>query len=501
MDHVLYVLRYGPGTIRLKRGETIGILLSSDKVTRELHTASGYLENNDIILLETTQFTQLVTDETLAKALELSLPSDIAETLTPSIHKSDDGGASAIIVAVKGISQVVPMHTEATHAHVPHQASQNDELEQPTTLSDESEDAVIPRKQEREKRSLLPALKKYVPNISLSLPSLNLKTKIFTALALLLVVVLAITIFSTVKKQQEVKTRSAFTNLYQTAEKDYDEGMGLLGLNPNFAREDLQTAKQKLEDGIPKFAKGSEEEKKLSALLAKVNTALGQTGQEHSVTTEKANANASPVLQTLLQQKASLTAAIDDTTLYTLTEKDIQEFTDPTKNGRSIIKNDNDWANAKGLAAYNGNLYVLDTKEGVLKYVAGANGYAKSSYFTGTKPDVTKAVDIAIDGSVWILLSDGQVWKYTKGQQDSLTLKGLDKPFKNPTHIRTSTDDTFVYVLDTGNSRIVQLQKDGTFKAQYSAPTIHNTKAFDVNETQKKVYLLDKDTILSFPLQ
>ena len=117
------------------------------------------------------------------------------------------------------------------------------------------------------------------------------------------------------------------------------------------------------------------------------------------------------------------------TTNYYLTDKGL--FSD----GKSValIKNNNDWQVIGGFGTYEGNFYVLDKKTGILKYVSGSDGYGKSAYFAkDTSPNENSAVSLAIDSSIYVLQSNGDLTKYTRGEPDTFNLKGLDKPFSSP---------------------------------------------------------------------
>ena len=98
-----------------------------------------------------------------------------------------------------------------------------------------------------------------------------------------------------------------------------------------------------------------------------------------------------------------------------------------------LIKNNNDWQTIGGLSTYEGNFYILDKKLGILKYVSESGGYGKSNYFAkDISPDVSNAVSIAIDSSIYVLQSNGSLTKFTRGEPDTFSLKGLDKPFSSP---------------------------------------------------------------------
>ncbi len=489
-DNVLYLLLYGPGKILLKRHDTIGPLLVNSGDHKSIHVASGYLANDDILLLQTEQFSQLISEKELEAALELSLPNDIAETLTPNVHKAENGGASAIIVTFKG----VPSLQTAQHERAGE--SENDR----NTDGEDEQQILSPSDAPTRTRTVVPLserLKSSAERLHLSSLFRRKKTLLFLVLALILAGLLAGGIFMTLNNQQNKERKAAFDTVYAAAEKDYDEGTGLLNLNPVYAREDLTAAKKTIEDALPQFPKGTDEEKKLQELLGKVSTALGQTSQVKLVTVTDAKKDASPLLSSLLDTDGIM-SAMDDETVYVLKSDSVVTVSNGKE--KEIIKNSDDWNTTGGFGAYNGNLYILDKKEGIFKFVAGAGGYGKSSYFSDTKSDVSKAVSLAIDGSIWVLHVDGAVTKYTKGKQDSFTVKGLDQPFKNPKVIYTTTDTNGLYILDVGNNRIVQLNKDGSFKSQFVSPTFSNARAIEVNEQGKRIYILIPDKIVSITL-
>jgi hypothetical protein len=92
-----------------------------------------------------------------------------------------------------------------------------------------------------------------------------------------------------------------------------------------------------------------------------------------------------------------------------------------------------------------------------------------------------------------MLTSDGNISKFTKGNNDTFTIAGLDTPLSNPTKIYTNASDDNIYVLDNGNSRIVVFDKSGNYKNQYQAGIIKTAKDFDVLEKDKKIYILSSN--------
>ena len=485
-ETILYLLIVGPGKIIMKRGETIGVLLESKSDQQESITASGYVANEDTVLLQTTNFANLVNETTLKQAFELSLPSDIAETLAPAVHASEDGAASAIVIHIKGVTntpQVRPTEIE------------NNETNQTNTTEPgiEEDTRMIESHTKRQKKNILTQLK----NLRFKKPQIhfsrNIRTIMFICIAVIIAIILIASIFKTVKKQEQTKTETAFHQIYDAAKKDYDDGTDLLSLNPGFAHDDFLSAKKKIEDGLPKFAKGSSEEKQLTTLLDQVNNQLGTGGTTNIMTPSNADKNDAPTLTALLDEK-NLFASIDEDTLYTLSATDV------LKDGKSVLKNNNDWSTPVGFSVYHGNIYILDKKAGVLKFVAGSDGYGKTDYFTDSKPDLSQATGMTIDGSIWITNADGRVMKFTKGQNDGFSIKGMSQLFSRPMSITTTTESTNLYILDPGTNRIAVVAKDGTYKKSYAATSLSQAKALESNEKNGFIYFLSQKKLYKLPL-
>lgn len=157
-------------------------------------------------------------------------------------------------------------------------------------------------------------------------------------------------------------------------------------------------------------------------------------------------------------------------------------------------------------SSFFGNLYVLDPQGNRLwRYLPTADGYnaAPESYFPPEQlVDLSLAVDMAIDGSIYVLFKDGRVNKFTSGQQVEFSLSGLDIPLNNPVSIFTAPDEEVqhVYVADAGNQRIVQFNKDGSFVRQFKprpdeAVTFANLQDIFVDELGGRLYVLDSNNL------
>jgi hypothetical protein len=95
--------------------------------------------------------------------------------------------------------------------------------------------------------------------------------------------------------------------------------------------------------------------------------------------------------------------------------------------------------------SYFGNFYVLDPAANkLLRYLPTTDGYSAppESYFGADQAvDLSNAVDMAIDGAIFVLFKDGRIEKFLGGQPAEFNLNGLDIPLNNPVAIYTAPDE------------------------------------------------------------
>ncbi len=483
MENVLYAFIAGEGKVIVKRGDKYGTILANEDNT-PLAAASGYLRHHDIIVLETVQFSKVIQKDTLMKALEQSDPTVIAETLSPLVHQSNEGGAGALIIS----------YNEPSTSPLLAQVEEQEEIST-------NEDIAAPKQRSIIGFRYIAATSHTIRSfIGQYLSHLTHKKKLILSLVLAVGVVLVMSIFFAVKKQEDEKTKAAFEQVYSQAQKHYDEGQGLIGLNKALARDDLTKAQKILEDNEEKFKDGSQERKQIDELLKKVNEAIAVSSGINNVDVKETTPPNDSLLAFSLANKDALYVTQDATNFYGLTQDEVFTINKKTEAKKSIIKNTDDWAEVSGLGAYLGNVYVLDKENATILKFAGSS-FGKSNYLTSEVPDLKDATSLAIDGSIWVLLQDGTVKKFTRGKLDDFSISGLDKPLSNPTRIATNSDTDNVYILDNGNSRIIVFTKNGTFQAQYVTKVAKDGKEIEVLEKEKKIYILSQDKVWQIDLK
>jgi hypothetical protein len=491
-DTTLFVFIAGAGKVVMKRAEKVGTLLSEDKTDNgDIISASGYIQNNDTLVLETGQFATGISQDTVKQALELVLPNDVVEALSPQIHKQDNGSQAAIVIIFKGASHQKPETFEAEEEIAEEQKmdtsytenADKDDLPEPNiqfSLHNEPEEAVS-----KKQLFKLPTFSK----IHFSF-QFNHRRRLYFNIALVITVLLILSIYFTFKKYNDDKEKALFQSIYPTAQQDYSEAQGLATVNPSLSQENYQKAEQLLIEGEQKFPKNSPYQQQLATLLTQVQGGLqGNTaGQTSKATTIQAPSNS--LLAVEQSMSDGLAFGQDTNNIYVITNTAITTVSKSDGTTNAIIKNNGDWSNPVAIVPYEDNIYVLDQKDGLLKFVPSSGGYGKTKYFTGTAPDLSQATGMAIDGSIWILWKNGSIMDYTKGVSNGISLSGLTKPLNNPTQILTDITMESIYILDNGNERITQFDKNGKYQSAYSDPVVANAKGFTVSETNKNAQVL-----------
>ena len=480
---VFYVFCSNYARVDFKRANQIGALLIAE--SENLKIASGRLLDMDMGILQTKQFNELVDDKTLYSSLDHHSPAEIAESLAPSIHDKEEGGAAAIIILYKKAPEefyAVENFSPVEKEPVEHHPTAEDE---PLTA-----EPIIEKKSPSQFFGFVNNLK--FPKVG----KVNKSGKLILIGVVVITVLLIGSIYLNIKRQEDAKIKTLFNQVYQQAQDKYSEGQSLTELNQNLAHDSFAAAKKIIDESNGKLPKGSDEEKKINELAQKISQALGTTSGINSSSAKEAANDASSILAFAAKTSGN-SFATDGKNNFYINDKGV------FKEDKQIIKNDSDWDNAAGIGVYFGNIYVLDkTKGGIIKFVPAGSGYSKSTYFTGsTSPDLSSATGMTIDGSIWVVLSSGNVLKFTRGVSDNLKVSGLDKPLSNSTKIWANLDSEKVYVLDKGNGRIVVLDKTGVYKEQYQAGIIKNAKDFDISEKDKKIFILSSGKIYEIDLK
>jgi hypothetical protein len=534
---VLYVFITGGGSVILKRGSKMGAILEDENGGVDIKSASGFLHNDDLIVLQTRNFTKIVNLQALAQALDSDNPSSISESLAPKIHEKQDGSAAAVIMLYKDDKVVESLSSVDPLAGADAESSNNlesnfsdaktdnfeeislENLESPETVevvdtkvaddlpiippveaiippiseelptpplsemvmnAPEENQTDTPLPQEKKKRSI------HFPKIGLG--GIGHRRRLLLSIAVIIVIVLGAAIFLGIKSKNDKATKEAFAAVYAPAKQKYEEGKSLEDLNSQLATQDFTDAKNLLSENRDKFKTGSSEDNQIEDLLAQVNSELDKTSGSNNIEAKEVPLDTSKLLSTENATSNGTYFTQDDKNVYFINSSGIQAVNKSTGKTTQIVKKS--WTTPGGNGEFLGNIYVLDKGNNqIYKFASGT--FAKSNYLSASSSaDLADTNAMAIDGSVYVLSKDGSIQKFLRGASQPFSITGLSQPLSNPTKIYTNSDSDNLYVLDNGNSRIVVFDKNGKYITEYSSSVIKNAKDFEVVEKDKKVYVL-----------
>jgi hypothetical protein len=159
----------------------------------------------------------------------------------------------------------------------------------------------------------------------------------------------------------------------------------------------------------------------------------------------------------------------------------------------STLKDINDFA------YYSGNLYVLDAQnEQIVKFTGSNDTFSAGTNWIKDKADtnLTQAVDIAIDGNIYILDSAGKIYKFFGGENEPLTTMAIQPKAESLSQIYTALDYNNLYILDNNSKRVIIFDKNGSLIKQLAFDTIESpiTSIF-INPDETTLYFTSNNKI------
>ena len=162
--------------------------------------------------------------------------------------------------------------------------------------------------------------------------------------------------------------------------------------------------------------------------------------------------------------------------------------------------------NGRVMQPFDGKLYVLDPEHSqVWRFPTTGEGFGPpEGYFAAAAPDLSAAVDMVIDGAVYVLLKDGRIYKFFGGEAQPFQPVGLPQSLGNPVALAVEGDAAggALYVADADARAIVALDKNGQFIHQIKAEgdVWAGLEALDIEENSRTLYALATGRLYALPL-
>lgn len=168
---------------------------------------------------------------------------------------------------------------------------------------------------------------------------------------------------------------------------------------------------------------------------------------------------------------------------------------------RQISLNNGNWKNGIGIEHYFGNLYILAPQENqIWKYRSQGESFGPPEEYIIDGTKISQAVDLAIDGNIYVLESSGKILKFLRGRVEEFKIQNTPPTFnfQAPKQIFTTTNTDNIYIL-AGNT-IIELNKSGSFIKQYIFELTQNITAFARADDSNAFYVVTENAVLKFDL-
>jgi len=503
---------------------------------KEINSCSGFLQDQDIIVLATDQFSQIVSQEVLKKALTNRTVGQIIEFLAPVVQSSKTNQQTAAVVfkikLASGLKEPV--------------------LKKPEPAGQQKA-AVLTAEKSLSFKTWLKKIKLIFKVFFKSLQELKKEKSFYIqdqqkkkkakkttlTVALILIFLLVLSVVLGVRKRSASKQTKVVKELKEKVDYKYQQALSLSELNPLRARSLLKEAKEMVDDSIDQID-NQEDKKEIVELAQLVDQALEKVAREYKV--EKGEVfldlglaredfkgsqwqvdegslfildqQKKTVLKVEAESKSTEVVAggekLADSQLIGVTNNRLFVLTSAKllvidiEKGELVDQKEID--NGEGLVDLVGfltNAYLLDKQNNqIWKYRGIDGGLGSKSGFLTVEADLSQSASLAIDGAVWLLFSDGRISKFVRGKKDHFVVSGLDKPLAEGAKIYTDPSLDNLYILDRKNTRVAVISKEtGEYQAQYFWPGIAGIVDLAVFKEQKLILLLSGERIYQLEIR
>lgn len=501
----------------LKRAGRLEPVLTAPEA--DVAASSGFLEDGDFIYLIGRELAVILEGEKKDEYFSFGDPQEAAEAITTAIHQAEnEAKLVAFLAKAKKLFLMAPQEEPL--------------LPSPSPL------LAKPPLSHRLLLSLTNVVQKVGRGKS--------KRVIITVFLLLVVLFITSLVLGIGKKEQE-KREARFNQVQKLAEAKYQEGKELTDLNPALSVKTLREAQEAVKNELANLEEKSPNREKLLALLSKIeeglqtslhistlsevpvffdltlikDAALGDSMslfEQNVVVLDKKN---NSLYRITIDKKQSellgalfsgpVHEAVGALSAFVVDDNGINRILlasppggEVNKKKETVLEKDNDWGQMGAISYFAGNLYILDkSKAGIYKYQGISDGFtSKKNYLgPGVEPDFNNAVSMAIDGAVWVLFSDGRINRFLQGAPQAFSIAGLDMPLVTPKTLFTNDENKNLYLLDSGNSRVVVISKEGNYLSQYKWEGIKDATDMVVSEKEGKILLLTESKIYGIEIK
>ncbi len=152
------------------------------------------------------------------------------------------------------------------------------------------------------------------------------------------------------------------------------------------------------------------------------------------------------------------------------------------------------------ITVYNRRLYSLDAENSqIYRHDSTKNGFGQGKEWIKDGTPIKDGEELTIDGDMFVL-QRGKLVKFTSGVSQPFDIPSLNQDIGSGASIWSYTDLRYLYILDSGNKRLIILNKDGTLKEQLASSVFIRPLGLVVDEASNLAYAIDNNRLLKITL-
>ena len=520
VEGVVYSVVGGGAQVAIFRNGILAKILESTR--EEVISASGYPKEGDVLILGTKLFFDVFSSGVIKAAIEGKEPGSAVESLAPTVHSREDTGSlgAAILSFKEGGMAQGEVASPPREPGEPPRIGRADKISSSLGKGAAFLKGYLTR--------FFPERKIYVKEMEKVEEEVPQKRKLLSSVGIILLVLLVVSIGFGIRAKAIKEGRARYESRLTQAQHEFDEALSLTSLNPDRARE-LFANSRALADALK--TEGVKD-KQLEELIAKLDENQGSVLGEYqvepllfvdlSILSDNLKGDglaASSEMVFVLDKRGRKVVGI----AFGTKKSEIVAGPDQISDARDLAVYedrafvleadgiyevgetktkavDSGWKGEVLIYAYAANLYVVDKEAGVIWRYPGSGstfGAGTNWLALGVSPDLSLVKAMTIDGTVWLLSGSGRISKFSQGNSISLAITGVFPQLANPDSIYTNEELDFVYLLERDKKRVVVLEKDGKYKAQYLSDKLGEATDLAVSEKDGKIIILAGDKLFS----
>lgn len=520
----LYLSAAGGSIVKLlRRGSLVDIIGSKERAEDTL-VASGSVENNDVLILCTSGFSEVYTQGEVKAALSVRDLRDASDRLvtkmvSASFEKPTGVFLAKITTLSKGSDATKVGEGGSVHQEWPKVRGSDTGFGQ--------------------KRSLIKRLlERIIENrIEVNEEKFEAKTtfqrrKTALSVGLILILILISSILFGLKRKAVIEFERDFGDRIAQAEHDLSSAIDLVGLDPERSRELFARSSElyyeMLDEGIDDerlVRLGDELNHSRESVLGVYETEAevfwdltllsdGFSGKELSKSAETVfvlSSQGDRIASIRIENKRSkievgpsilggaerMTSYVNR--IFVINDRKLVEVTNGEEKDIDSVSTNNFL-----IATFAGNVYLLNSNtSNIYRYSGDGRSFGgrRSWLAEGVDPDFSDIISWAIDGTIWLLSSSGEIYRFSGGNQVSFQVRGVYPELEHPVHLYTEEESEGLYLLEPSKNRVVVLGKDGNYKAQYTSDDLKEAEQLVVSEEEGLMIFLTGSKLHSIELK